>query len=154
MANKKQKFYCGCIKNTETRTQKHLQWYCLKNLRMGFSRIVGMSCCFTSGWLNIRNITGLKRAGNKIKWTIVVWLSHIAPILFAVYRKTLLNTPYTFSEFIAVQKFFLVLLKKDKLTKDTVPCAINVAKAAPLIPYIGINHKLQPTFNIAPKVVM
>ena len=27
--------------------------------------------------------------------------------------------------------------KNDKPTKDTIPCAINVVKAAPLIPYSG-----------------
>ena len=58
------------------------------------------------------------------------------------------------SEFTANKKLFRVFLKKDKLKKPTTPCAINVEKAAPLIPYIGINHKLHPTLINAPRAVL
>ena len=38
------------------------------------------------------------------------------------------------SEFAANKKLCRVFLKKDKLKNPAVPCATNVAKAAPLIP--------------------
>tara|TARA_B100001029_G_C14722967_1_gene266144 strand:- start:265 stop:498 length:234 start_codon:yes stop_codon:yes gene_type:complete len=51
-------------------------------------------------------------------------------------------------EIIIFQQFFLVLPKNDKTTKDTVPSAIYVVKAATLIPYGGfVVSKLINTKN-------
>ena len=62
----------------------------------------------------------------------------------------LLQTAKRLNDCVVIKKFDLDFLKRTKPPYEAIPYEIKVAKAAPLIPYIGIRNQLHKILVIEP----